>query len=271
MALILLLLITLVLIIFIIKTKAKMLKIDCITLIDGGVKTGKSFLSIKIAISEYKKALFKEWLKNIFRKNKEVLPQLYSNIRLRGVKFSLLTKEIVLRQVRIPNKSICLIDEASLLADSMLYKDTLTNEKLMLFCKLFGHYSHGGKMIINTQCIGDLHFSFKRSLSRYYWIYHRTKLPFVTVLKVRELMYSDDNQQVVNTVNSDVENDLKTLIVLNKYYKKYDCYCYSIFTDELTLYYDSHMLGKNDSLKTDRIISLREFKTLKINENESEV
>ena len=246
MVLLLLLLITLILVIFIIKIKMKLLKIDCITLIDGGVKTGKSFLSVKIAISEYKKALFKESFKNLFRKEKHVLPHLYTNIRLRGVKFSLLTKDIVLRQVRIPDKSVCLIDECSLLADSMLYKDTITNEKLMLFCKLFGHYSHGGKLIINTQCIGDLHFAFKRSLARYYWIYHRIKLPFITILKIRELMYSDDNQAVVNTVNSDVENDLKTLIVLNKYYKKYDCYCYSIFTDNLTLYYDSHILGKND-------------------------
>ena len=229
-------------------------------------------------IKQYKKNLLIAKIKRFFEKlikkeYKTEIPMLYSNIHLRNIKYNLFTADILEREVRIPYKSVVLIDEASLLADSMLYKNEDINEKLMLFVKLFGHYSKGGTLIINTQSLHDMHFSFKRGISTYLWIHSKTKLPFITIMKVREMMFSDDtDQSITNAVNEDVEEKLKTLYVWNKYYKYYDCFCYSIFTDNkpIEVNYEYAIKRKNDSLKTNSLVSLRKFKTLNSVRKESD-
>lgn len=206
----------------------------------------------------------------IFKEYRTELPMLYSNIHLRHVKYNLFTVDILERRVRIPYKSVVLIDEASLLADSMLYKNDDINERLMLFVKLFGHYSKGGTLIINTQALHDMHFSFKRGISTYLWIHSRTKFPFITRMKVREMMFSDDSDKSMNVVDDDIEESVKSLWVPNFYYKYYDCYCYSIFTDSnpVEVDYEHSVNGRKDSLKTDSLVSVREFKTLKTTRKE---
>lgn len=253
---------------FLLIRNIKNLNISCVFLINGAVKGGKTFLSVYSAILWYKRELFLYYIKCficfILRKEKPLKPMLYSNIHLRGVKYNLLTISILRREVKIPPKSVILMDEASLVADSMLYKDTDINEDIKLFVKLFGHYSKGGHLIINTQAIEDLHFNFKRCISKHLYIYKRVKFPFFTIMKVREMLYSSDNANITNVIQSDIEDSLKTLIVPNKYYKYYDCYCYSIFTDSLPLYavYDTKMKKRKDSLKTDKIPSFIDFKRL---------
>lgn len=251
----------------------KRIKLPNVYLISGGVKTGKSMVSVAFSVKTYKKNLRLAKFRNAIIKfiniflpkrlkfDLPLLPMLYSNIKLRNIKYNLLTLDIILRKVRIPNKSVVLIDECSLLADSMLFKDKKINNQLMLFIKLFGHYTHGGTLIVNTQSIGDLHFSFKRCISNYLWIYSKTKLPFFTKFNVRELMYSDDNASITNTITTDTEKDMLPFFFLNKYYKYYDCYCYSILTDNLVyqVNYDEKVLSKKDSLKTKTIISLQDF------------
>ena len=87
------------------------------------------------------------------------------------------------------------------------------------------------------------------------------KLPFITIIKVREMMYSDDNSNVVNSINSDLEDCLKRIIVFNKYYKYYDCYCFSSLTDNLPYYRNELYIKKRYNLKSKKIISFRDFKT----------
>lgn len=244
----------------------KKLNLSAVFLIDGAVKGGKSFLSVYASVKKYKSNLFKWKILKPFRKllGKDILPpKLYSNIPLRNVKYSPLTEDILKRKVRIPNKSVVLLDEASLIADSMSFKDNILNEELMLFIKLFGHYSHGGTCILNTQSIPDLHYNFKRCISKYLYIYKRKKFPFITIFKVREMLNSEDGNCIMNVYNEDIEDTFKNLYVLNRYYKYYDCYCYSILTDDLPIYYNDTYKKKKDSLKTNKIISFKKFLTIK--------
>ena len=250
--------------------RSKKLKLPNVYLITGGVKTVKSFLSVALAIKQYKKnyrmALIKRVFQKLFNLELSEIPMLYSNMKLRNIKYNLFTVDMLERRVRIPYKSVVLIDEASLLADSMSYKNDDINERLMLFVKLFGHYSKGGTMIINTQSLHDMHFSFKRGISTYLWIHSKTKLPFITKMKVQEMMFSDDTNKSVNVnITGDIEESTKDLFILNKYYKYYDCFCYSIFTDSKPIYvnYENKVLTRHDSLKTPSIVSVREFKSLK--------
>lgn len=242
----------------------KVYKIGNVVLITGEVKTGKSALSVKCALQKYRSTLLLYRIKKyIFHKRNIEKPILVSNIPLK-VNYTPFTKDILLRNVRLPYRSVCLIDEASLLADSMLYKNDDINEKLMLFIKLWGHYTRNGVLIINTQAIGDLHFALKRCIGRVLYIHSKKRLPFISIFKVRELKYSDDlGLQTNNTINTDLENDLKCILIFNRVFKKYSSTCYSIFTDYLEVYHKNINGKKLKDLRTKNLISLREYKSLK--------
>lgn len=235
-------------------------------LVTGAVKSGKTLLSVHLAIKQYKKNLRSYYLKKIFLSPiglfdaDKLPPVLYSNIPLAKTKYNPLTMEIVRREVRIPDKSVVLIDESSLFADSMLFNDINVNNQLQLFTKLFAHYSHGGTLIFDTQSIKDNHFSIKRCLGSYLYIYQRIKLPFISILKVREMISIDDDA-VQNNISEDLELTLRKVIIFNSTYRKYDCYALSSFTDFLPFEcdYDTPLLRYDDDLKVYRIVSFQTY------------
>ena len=164
--------------------KVKHLHTPDVYLVDGGVKTGKSLVSVMVAIMQYRKNMFRWYLANDFiyignffrkifrRKLKSLLekPMLYSNMPLYKVKYNYLSLDILTCQCRIPHRSVCLLDEASLIADSITafgnskkqlekkYVDYI-NEKLTIFLKVFiSHGCHGSTCIYNSQNVVDLHF-----------------------------------------------------------------------------------------------------------------
>lgn len=261
--LILILVVALIVLVFI-KRKFKSLVVPNVYLISGRVKSGKTLLSVHLAIKQYRKAMFKYYIKcciaRMFFRDMPEKPMLYSNIPLAKVKHNPFTFDILFQKVRIPHGSVVLLDEASLLADSMLFNDKYVNNKLMRFVKLFAHYSHGGYLFIDTQAVADLHFSFRRCIGSYLYIENRTKLPFVSILSVREFMYADD-KSVVNSVNEDAELSMRKVIIWNSSYKKYDSYCYSSFTDKkpLQVDYDVDIKSYKDNLKVYRLVSLQDF------------
>ena len=218
----------------------KNLVVECLTLINGGVKTGKSTLSVYLALKYYKKSL-RRWkirnvLRKLFGKSEEEKPLLYSNIPLKA-DYVLLSNEVLQRTKRIPYGSVVYIGEFSLVADNKFFKtaSALQIESLMLFIKLFGHETGGrGKLFIDTQCISDLPVDVRRCLNRYLWIERSIKwIPFILIFKVRELMYSEDGSSI-NVFNKDVEDDTKVLIISKSIWKKFDYCCYSGLTDNLT-------------------------------------
>lgn len=235
----------------------KHLKIGCICLVTGGVKTGKSTLSVATALREYRIAHFNWRLKNffckLFRKQIPEEPMFYSNVPIKTKNFVPLELKHLLREKRFNYKSIVYLQEASLLCDSQLIKDKDLNNKLMLFFKLFGHETHGGKLIIDTQSICDTHYALKRSLSNYVYIHHIQKIPFFVICYVRELMHSEDNS-TINVVTKDVEEDLKKILIPKSVWKKFDCYSLSSFTDFLD---NKGNIVKINKLKVNEMVSFR--------------
>lgn len=256
-------------VIFILKL-FKVPKIGCIGMVTGGVKCGKSMLSVHLALRKYKsqrrKWKVKKFFCKLFKKEEPEEPGLYSNVKLAGVPFTLLTTDVITRHVRLPYGSVVYIQEASLFADSMTFKDMEINERLLLFNKLFGHETRGGYLIYDTQSIQDNHYAVKRCINSYFWIHHNVKLPFFCILFVRELFYSEDNS-AINTIDSDVEDDLKMILIPKKVWKQYDAYCYSVFTDALPIYKNITYLplktfGKLPDLKTRKLVTLKKYKTI---------
>lgn len=263
--------------------KFKRIKLPNVFLCSGAVKTGKSALSVYLAIRTYRKNVFVWKLQTIicsylkflrvkkFRDyEKPLKPMLYSNIKLLNVRHNIFTIDILMRKVRIPNKSVVLLDEVALIADSMLYKNREINAHLTLFVKLFGHYSHGGTLILNTQSIQDCHYAFKRCINSYVYIHSKIRFPFVTLFKLQELYYSEDGSNINANINGDIEKSMLLLLIRGKYFKMYDCYCYSIFTDNLTyeVDYDKVILKSKKDLKVDELVTLQEWEGLLKKESE---
>lgn len=242
--------------------KFKIPKISCVTLVTGGVKSGKSTFSVNLAIKTYRRIHFRWQVRAYFQKllHRPIAeePLLYSNIPL-ACEYVPITLDMLMRKTRPAYGSVAYVNEASLVADQMLFKDDELNERLTLFNKLFGHETCGGYLIYDTQCVYDVHYSIKRSLSNYFYIHHLEKrLPFFLVAKVREERYSDDNA-VVNSYGDDVEESLKTVLISKRIWKKFDAYCFSVLTDNLPV--ERRVRSSNGDLKARDIVSFRTFKT----------
>ena len=239
-------------------SKFKTPKVGAVSLITGGVKTGKTTFAVNLAIKNYKRNVRSVKIRNFFakllRKQQEPLPLLYSNIPL-AVPYVPVTRELLQRKVRPVYKSVVLLSEASLVADSQLFKDSALNEELMLFVKLFGHESHSGCLILDTQSVCDLHYSFKRCLSEYFYIHHLGKYLFFNVAYVRECRYSEDGS-VVSIDTGDSEENLKKVLISRKVWKYFDAYCYSAMTDDLPIAKD---VRRAKTLKIKKIVSFRHW------------
>lgn len=255
----------------------KIPKIKNIVFVDGSLGTGKTYYSVNVAIRLYRKAVrhwkirkivykvirpltrFKRFqpLKMAEKGNEE--PMLYSNIPLKRVKHCPLTLDILTRKARIPYKSVVLLDEVSMVADQFDYKDREISEALRDFFKLYRHETKGGYIVINSQSTADLHYSIKSVLSDYFYIHHRVKLPFFSILWCQEMAYSSDKdaQNVVNASNSDIEQNLRMVFVPNTFMKYYDTYCYSVLTDSLPVFDDWYIIDRKESAKCKEVLTFR--------------
>lgn len=220
-------------ILFIYFTFFKVPKLKNLTFIDGGLGTGKSCMTVRFAIGTYRKVVRNWYIYNFFVwwNRKSEYPLLYSNIPLYNIDYVPLTKDLLYRDKRFNYKSVILIDECSLLIDQMEYKNAELNERLSEFFKLLRHMSRGGYCIVNSQSISDMHYSFRYCLNDYFYIHSKLRLPFISILKIQEFVYSADNSvQQIN--DKDIEDNTKLFIIRNKYFKRYDPYVYSGFTDK---------------------------------------
>lgn len=240
--------------------KFKIPKLMAITMFTGGVKVGKSAVSLFFAIKTYKRVhrawYLRRFLCRLLHRVEPEEPLFYSNIPLRYIKYCELLPEHLMRTKRMNFGSVAFVDEAALMADSRvaLIKDGKVNEQLLLFFKLYGHATHGGKLFINSQQISDLHVALRRCTASYFYIHHLTSVPFFKIPLLREERYAEDGT-AVNSYDGDVEDSLKRVIMRSNIFKKYDSYCYSFFTDDLPTDNREQYRDKHDSLKAERIIS----------------
>ena len=165
------------------------------------------------------------------------------------------------QQKRFNFGSVVFVDEASFFADCYLSKDKKElSIILMAFFKLFGHETHSGYCIFNSQAISDLHIALRKCTSQYYYIHDTCSsflIPFFAWCHMREERYTEDGS-TINTYDKDVEDTLKTCIFRKKIFKTYDRHAYSILTDNLPLknIYCYNPYGSD--LKARSIVSFRE-------------
>lgn len=222
----------------------------------GGVKTGKTTLSVRLVHKLWKKNVRKyKFYNGFFRffkkdKSKKPLPLIYSNVPL-NIPYVPLTDELIRREKRFVYGSIVYFCECSIVAGSMDFKDDDLNDNITMLTKLIAHETKGGYMVLDTQSVLDLHYGFKRNVSSYFYIHHKINLPFFLLLKVRELVFLDNTS---NDFADDVEESLKTVIVPKRTWKLFDCYCYSSLTDNLDV---EDTIAKPQNLKVTNVVTFK--------------
>lgn len=218
----------------------KRLRYGNLTLITGGVKTGKTQLSVCLVFKCYKKQL-RKWRAKCRRAQAryEPIPErplIYSNMPIGkfGMEYAPLTLDLITGKTRFRYGSVIYYNEASLIAGSKDIKDEVLNDYLLKFFKLCAHFTKGGYVILDTQSPQDIHYTIKRSLSTYYDIQRRITLPIVSFIILRENKLVDGE----NTVAIDTQIDPQDKMteggkkwywrpLLNKWWRYYDQYAYS--------------------------------------------
>lgn len=231
-------------ILFIIFKRSKKFNFDSTVMINGCIGSGKSLLSVKIVCNSINKAHAIWWRRRyiwskIFRKMKyEEEPLLYSNIPIKSRFYVPLDNDILLRKKRMHYHSVLFIDESSLLATSLDYKDKDLSEELSLFLKLVRHSVRGSyrnllgtypNVIINTQSKNDNHFAFDRTINQVLYLTKSISIPFFKVIWCRDLLLIDS---VVNDFDDDVKESISSrwFLIPKKYFKKYDSFAYEFLT-----------------------------------------
>lgn len=221
----------------------KILNVPSVCLITGGVKTGKSVLSVKLSQKDFKKRHFIWKIKRLFRSDLEE-PLYYTNVfvtfgsyrRKRPHKLDrcirYITLEHFLRKYRFNYGSVIYVQECSLLADNMDYNDKLRNAEMSLFNKLIAHETRGGALYYDTQSPLDSHYSIKRVSSTYFFIHKKINLFFFLILYVREMINTENG---VNNFVDDVEVTTRKVLVPRWWFYRYNRYEYSYLTDDLDL------------------------------------
>ena len=180
--------------------KPYFLKYDTTILFTGGIGSGKSLSSVKIAMKLYKKNCWKVKWKNYFRKKEEKLekPQLYSNMPLKiGKNYCCkLTKEIITLRERIPQYSVVLIDEMTAICNQYNWNLEEVKYHLNEFIQFFRHYI-GGYLITNAQAESEIVKQVRTKLNSYYRCFNFQKLWIFYRLRVLHLQVSE-NEVAIN-------------------------------------------------------------------------
>ena len=235
--------IILVIVLYIIYRKNfKILKVPSVCLITGGVKTGKSLLSVYLSIKDYKRRHRKWWLLTHLLKKDMEEPLYYTNVfitfgnRKRKKKHRLdhnirvIKLEHLLREYRFNYKSVIYIQESSLMSDNMDFNNQPRNVDLSLYNKLIAHETRGGALYYDTQSVLDNHYSMKRVCSTYFFIQKNLNFLLFHVLYVREMINTENG---VNNFTDDVDTTTRKVLIPFWYHNKYDRYEFSYLTDDL--------------------------------------
>lgn len=258
-------LVAVVIIYIYIKRRYKMPVVGSVALVTGAVKSGKTTFSLALARGNYTRSVrrwkLKKFFRKLFRLSIPEKPLFYSNIPV-AFPYVPLTKDLLTRKKRFAYGSTVYVSEASLVADNSIFADKNLSERIMFFNKLFGHETCGGFLVYDTQAIGDLPVVTRRCLGQYFYVHHITKwIPFFLIAHVKECRYSEDGS-VVSVDTEDLEDGLKKVIIRKSIWKKFDCYCYSVLTDNLPVENKVVTPGKKPDLTCSKVISFKEYKNL---------
>ncbi len=224
---------------------------NALTLITGGVKSGKDTLMCSLGVAEYKRNVRRWYLARLilFWKKFDVKPVICANfpIDVKGG-YVKLTADIVYGKVHLPKNSVILITEFSTFADFNSWKK-IDNDRFSEFMKLCGHFYY--KVFTNSQALLDCHYALKRSCSSMVYIERLIKtIPFFLVFKLRNVVVVDES--VVNIA----ETEPNWFICPKLIWKKFNSHCFYGFVKDTPLVNDTIKCSYDMLVKRDDLVSL---------------
>lgn len=210
--------------------KPYILKYDTILAFTGGLGSGKSFLSVKQAITLLKKQRIKVKIHNfmqLFKKKKDYWekPVLLSSIpvQLSKNEWSLeLKPEHLQLQEKLPLRCVVFIDEIGSFANQYDYNCSKPFEE---FIRLFRHYTKGGYMVINDQCSSNIVKEVRTRINEVNNLCHFKKwFGIFYTCKCRVISISEE---ITTIEENNKQDNMCTLFGFMPMIKRYDTYCYS--------------------------------------------
>lgn len=241
-------LLVLIAVIFVIQFYNRNFKHDTTILFTGGLGSGKSLNSVKLARKLYNKNLFKWRVKKVLRVKilkkdfNEEKPLFYSNIPILlkakiNIKESVKNKRIKIEKTysnmfnfnhiifkeRLNQKSVVLLDELPLLVNQYSFNLPEVKGNINEFITLFRHYV-GGYLIINAQNETEIVKQIRSKLNSFYFCYDFKKYfnMFYSV-KIKRRLVGDTT---ISTDN-DLESEARSFHV-GMLTKSYDNRCYRV-------------------------------------------
>ena len=212
---------------------------DTIVCYTGGVGAGKSYMSAVTVRRVYNQQL-KMWKCMKHLPGYEKPPLVYSSIPYQyapGKWATKLVEEHLLLQRRIRPLSVVYIDEIDVFANQFQYNNPCIvntkggkgNGNFDEFCRLFRHYTLGGRMVCNAQALDNLNLTIRRRLNI------EVNLAGIRVLALKPLFMYYKVAFRHRTGNIEVADSKKDIIddytlqrgIIFPAFQMYDTYCYS--------------------------------------------
>lgn len=201
---------------------------DTVVSFTGGLGSGKTFMSVDIAIKLLNRNRRKVKWKNRFRSKKNQLPKpmLYSSIPVRISKKEMaleLTERHLLLQDKIPQGSVVLLDEIGAFCSQFDFK-AKNADIFDEFVRFFRQYTKGGYLVCNDQCSENIVLQVRRRLNtvynlmgfrKWFWIFYTVKVRNITV-----------SEEIKTVEEQDTEDNMTTKFGIMPLWRRYDTYCY---------------------------------------------
>lgn len=203
---------------------------DTVVSFTGGLGSGKTFMSVDVAIKLLRRNRKKVKWKNRFRKLmfKKPLPKpmLYSSIPVRISRKEMaleLTERHLLLQDKIPQGSIVLLDEIGAFCSQFDFK-AKNADIFDEFVRFFRQYTKGGYLVCNDQCSENIVLQVRRRLNtvynlmgfrKWFWIFYTVKVRNITV-----------SEEIKTVEEQHTEDSMTTKFGIMPLWRRYDTYCY---------------------------------------------
>ena len=212
---------------------------DTIVCYTGGVGAGKSFMSAVNVRRAYRQQL-RIWKSRKHLPGYEEPPLVYSSIPLKyepGKWATKLTEEHLLLQRRIRPLSVVYIDEIDVFANQFQYNNPcIVNTKggrgrgnFDEFCRLYRHYTLGGRLVANSHELDNLNLTIRRRMNVEVNLTGIDVVSFGPLFMYYKVMFRHRTGNVeVTTDKKDIIDDYipqRGFIIPG--FKMYDTYCYS--------------------------------------------
>ena len=234
--------------------KPYFVRYDTVIAYTGGLGSGKSLMSVKMAIKLLRKNRRKVKWYNLWHKNdKQPMPLLYSSIPVRISKkeyAQVLTEKHLLLWEKLVPKSVTFIDEIGAFANQFEYKNPLILKNFNEFVRLYRHYTKGGYFVCNDQCSENIVLEVRRRINTVFNLMYFRKFLFICWCKCRNISVSEEIKTIEE---NNAEDNMVTLFAfLPLFMRHYDTYCYA----ERYFSVPESVSNEWQKLKTNRLLTI---------------